>query len=124
MFKKMGTNTIAQKKRFCLTTDVFFLLGTFAAQFGRGFVYALILRAVLVIQDNVRPPDQITGNADDFQPVVIVLVPLQVGVMPDLPDPQIRCQHLVPLILWVQVKALIYEEQAIVAPTIVALTLM
>lgn len=95
-----------------------------AAQFGSGFVYAFILRAVLVVQDNVRPPDQITGNADDFQPVIIFLVPLQVGVMPDLPDPQIRCQHLVPFILWVQVKALIFEEQVIVAPTIVALVFM
>lgn len=54
---------------------------------------------LLVIQDYVRSPYVTTRYADGVDPIVIVLIPAQVGVHPHLPDPQIGSQDLVPLVL-------------------------
>lgn len=53
----------------------------------------------LVVEDDVRLPNQVAGDVDHLKVVVVLLVPLQVCIVPDLPDPQIRGQHLVPFIL-------------------------
>lgn len=54
---------------------------------------------VLVIQDKVWPPHQAAGDVDHFKSIIVLFIPLQVSIMPCLPDPQVGNQHLVPLIL-------------------------
>lgn len=54
---------------------------------------------VLVVEDEVGPPDQAAGDVDHLQTIVVLFIPLQVRVVPPLPDPQVGDQHLVPLVL-------------------------
>lgn len=54
---------------------------------------------VLVVEDEVGPPDQVAGDVDHLQPIVVLFIPLQVRVVPPLPDPQVGDEHLVPLVL-------------------------
>lgn len=54
---------------------------------------------VLVVEDEVGPPHQAAGDVDHLQTIVVLFVPLQVRVVPSLPDPQVGDQHLVPLVL-------------------------
>lgn len=54
---------------------------------------------LLVVQDDVRPPHQVTGNPDGVQSIVLVSIPCEVCIVPDLADPQIGRQNLVSLIL-------------------------
>ena len=54
---------------------------------------------VLVIEDEVGPPHQAAGDVNHLQAVIVLFIPLQVRIVPPLPDPQVGNQHLVPLIL-------------------------
>lgn len=53
----------------------------------------------LVVEDDVWLPDQVAGDVNHLHVVVVLLVPPQIRVVPDLPDPQISGQNLVSLVL-------------------------
>lgn len=59
------------------------------------FIYV----SILIIEDEVRPPHQAARDVDHIQSIIVLLIPLQVSVMPRLPNPQVGNQHLVPFIL-------------------------
>lgn len=54
---------------------------------------------VLVIKDDVGPPHKAAGDVDHLQTIIVLFIPLQVRIMPHLPDPQVGYQNLVPRIL-------------------------
>ena len=53
------------------------------------------MRSLLVIQDDVRPPDVVTGHVELLHPAVLVRVPLQLVVPPELLHPQVGRHYLV-----------------------------
>ena len=53
----------------------------------------------LVIKDDIWSPHQVAGNPDGVQPIILVSIPREICIMPDLADPQIGSQNLVSLVL-------------------------
>ena len=53
------------------------------------------VRSLLVIQDDVRPPDVVTGHVELFDPAVLLGVPLELVVSPELLHPQVGRHYLV-----------------------------
>lgn len=68
--------------------------------YGYVFVRERTHEAVLVVENQVRPPHQAAGDVDHFQSIVVFFVPAEVGIVPLLPDPQVGDQNLVPLVLY------------------------
>lgn len=52
-----------------------------------------------VIEDDVGSPHITAGYSNCIQAIVILLLPGEVGIHPYLPDPQVRGQDLVALVL-------------------------
>ena len=53
------------------------------------------MRSLLVIQDDVRSPDVVTGHVELFDPAVLLGVPLEFVVSPELLHPQVGRHYLV-----------------------------
>lgn len=59
---------------------------------------------LLVIQNDVWSPNKIAGYSNDLKSIILIFIPAQISIMPDLTHPQVCGQHLVPFILAQRVK--------------------
>lgn len=59
---------------------------------------------LLVIQNDVWSPNKIAGYSNDLKSIILIFIPAQVSIMPNLTHPQVCGQHLVPFILEQRIK--------------------
>lgn len=59
---------------------------------------------LLVIQNDVWSPNKTAGYSNDLKSIILIFIPTQISIMPDLTHPEVCGQHLVPFILAQRVK--------------------
>lgn len=59
---------------------------------------------LLVIQNNVWSPNKIAGYSNDLKSIILIFIPTQISIMPDLTNPEVCGQHLIFFILAQRVK--------------------